>query len=74
MNYQVLFYLKNNEKVSINVVCFSLDWRFKGKAGAAWGFHFQAVLVYVIMYVNPSLSESGKTLVWVWPCPLVPAK
>ena len=32
MKYQVLFSLKNNEKVFINVVCCSLDWRFKGKS------------------------------------------
>ena len=30
MKYQVLFSLKNNEKVFINVVCCSCDWRFKG--------------------------------------------
>ena len=28
--YQVLFSLKNNEKVYMNVVCCSRDWRFKG--------------------------------------------
>ena len=35
MKYQVLFSLKNNEKVQvhlfINVVCCSRDWRFKGQ-------------------------------------------
>ena len=31
MKYQVLFSLKNNEKVFMNVVCCSRDWRFKGK-------------------------------------------
>ena len=30
MKNQVLFSLKNNEKVFINVVCRSRDWRFKG--------------------------------------------
>ena len=30
MNYQVLFSLKNNEKIFINVVCCSRDRRFKG--------------------------------------------
>ena len=30
MKYQVLFSLKNNEKVFINVVCCSRDWRFYG--------------------------------------------
>ena len=30
MKYQVLFSLKNNEKVFINVACCSRDWRFKG--------------------------------------------
>ena len=29
--YQVLFSVNNNEKVFINVVCCSCDWRFKGK-------------------------------------------
>ena len=31
MKHQVLFSLKNNEKVLIHVVCCSRDWRFKGK-------------------------------------------
>ena len=31
MKYQVLFSLKNNEKVFINVVCCSRDWHFKVK-------------------------------------------
>ena len=30
MKYQVLFPLKNNEKVFMNVICCSCDWRFKG--------------------------------------------
>ena len=30
MKYQVLFSLKNNEKVFINVACCSRVWRFKG--------------------------------------------
>ena len=30
MKYQVLFSLKNNEKVVKTVICFSRDWRFKG--------------------------------------------
>ena len=30
MKYQVLFSLKNNEKVFMNVVCCSSDQRFKG--------------------------------------------
>ena len=29
MKYQVLFSLKNNEEIFINVVCCSRDWRFK---------------------------------------------
>ena len=29
MKYQVLFSLKNNEEVFLNVVCCSRDWRFK---------------------------------------------
>ena len=32
IKYQVLFSLKNNEKVFINVVCCSHDWCFKGKS------------------------------------------
>ena len=31
MKYQVLFSLKNNEKVFINAVCCSRDWPFKGQ-------------------------------------------
>ena len=34
MKYQVLFSLKNNEKIFINAVCCSRDWRFKGIAPA----------------------------------------
>ena len=30
MKYQVLFSLKQNEKVFMNVVCYSRDWCFKG--------------------------------------------
>ena len=30
LKHQVLFSLKNNEKICINVVCCSRDWRFKG--------------------------------------------
>ena len=30
LKYQVLFSLKNNEKIFMNVVCCSRDWRFKG--------------------------------------------
>ena len=30
MKHQVLFSLKNNEKVFINVVCCSRDWCLKG--------------------------------------------
>ena len=37
MKYQVLFSLKNNEKVFINVVCSSRDWRFKGKIDNVFG-------------------------------------
>ena len=31
LKHQVLFSLKNNEKMFINVVCCSRDWRCKGK-------------------------------------------
>ena len=31
MKDQVLLSLKNNEKIFMNVVCCSRDWRFKGK-------------------------------------------
>ena len=30
IKYQVLVSLKNNEKVFMNVICCSRDWRFKG--------------------------------------------
>ena len=30
MKHQVLFSLKNNEKIFMNVVCCSRDWPFKG--------------------------------------------
>ena len=31
MKYQVLFSLKNNEKLFMNVACCSCDWLFKSK-------------------------------------------
>ena len=30
LKHQVLFFLKNNEIICMNVVCCSRDWRFKG--------------------------------------------
>ena len=30
LKHQVLFSLKNNEKIFMNVICCSRDWRFKG--------------------------------------------
>ena len=30
LKHQVLFSLKNNEKILMNIVCCSSDWRFKG--------------------------------------------
>ena len=42
MKYQVLFSLKNNEKVFINVVCCSSDWRFKHKE-----YNIMKLLLYV---------------------------
>ena len=39
MKYQVLFSLKNNKKVFMNVVCCSYEWRFKG---LYVGFLFQS--------------------------------
>ena len=32
MKYQVLFSLKNNEDIFMNVVCCSCDWHFKGQS------------------------------------------
>ena len=32
MKHQVLFSLKNNEKICMNVVCCSRNWRFKGSS------------------------------------------
>ena len=31
LKHQVLFSLKNNEKIFMNVVCCSCDWRLKGE-------------------------------------------
>ena len=42
MKYQVSFSLKNNEKVFMNVVCCSRDWRFKGYI--IWYNAFEPVL------------------------------
>ena len=41
MNYQVLFSLKNNEEIFMNVVYCSCDWRFMGK-----GFHITEFLIF----------------------------
>ena len=43
MKHQVLFSLKNNEKIVMNVVCCSHDWRFKALPLSWYAFYFQAV-------------------------------
>ena len=40
MKYQVLFSLKNNETIIMNVVCCSRDWHFKGLYIYKW-IHYQ---------------------------------
>ena len=37
LKYKVLFSLKNNEKIIMNVVCCSRDWRFKDRDGTIKG-------------------------------------
>ena len=46
MKYQVLFSLKNNKKVFMNVVCWSCDWHFKGYWNKP---HFLASQMYQII-------------------------
>ena len=47
MKYQVLFSLKNNEEIFMNVVCCSCDWCFKGK-----------VLPDVVDFPTPPLPDA----------------
>ena len=55
--YQVFFSLKNNEKVFINVVCCSHDWRLKGyinrlteyKQGNEWTYVHLITQVYLVI-------------------------
>ena len=43
MKHQVLFSLKNNEKIFMNVVCCSPDWRFKDKCCHSGRYSYKAV-------------------------------
>ena len=55
MKYQVLFSLKNNEKVYINVVCCSRDWHLRVKRTCI----FQLSLVSSVRSFN-SLTTSDE--------------
>ena len=60
MKHQVLFCLKSNEKVFMNVVCCSRNWHFKGHF-AMWlklVFHFQ-VMLHVSFLLCFHLAFSG---------------
>ena len=46
MKYQVLFSLKNTEKVFMAVVCSSHDWRFKGKVIIVTDLAFEQFLFF----------------------------
>ena len=59
MEYQVLFSVKNNEKVFINAVCCSQDWCFK--VGLVGCFGFNAPLrQYFSPYLAISQREGGR--------------
>ena len=49
MKYQVLFSLKNNEKLFVNAVCCSRDWRFKAglivRCAASLSLYFQLFMI-----------------------------
>ena len=52
MKQQALFSLKNNEKVFIDVVCCSRDWRFKG----FYGNHYQKPRKYLLYTISMGKS------------------
>ena len=56
MKYKVLFSLKNNEKVFMNVVCCSRDWHFKGKEYLYTASENDTILYYIFF-----LSKSCHT-------------
>ena len=63
MKYQVLFSLKNYEKVFVNVVCCSRDWRFKG-LDSVFSFHTVKTLdppflVEQILFFKSGFFEKG---------------
>ena len=54
MKYKVLFSLKNNDKVFMNVVCCSCDWRFRvynGYSGQKSVWHLR-VVVPVLLFCS----------------------
>ena len=69
MKHQVLFSLKNNEKIFMNVVCCSCDWRFKGKSymynhkftSGVW-VHFHKKQIFILFSPLPAHSK-GSTLI-----------
>ena len=52
MKYQVLFSLKNNEKIFINVVCCSRDWHFKGQVC------YKKVIIMVSQFILSQFTVS----------------
>ena len=53
MKYQVLFSLKNNEKVYMNVICCSRGWCLKGQIFA----YSESNLITVLMVVHVLLKS-----------------
>ena len=58
MKYQVLFSLKNNEKVFINVVCCSRNWHFKGYQNKLF-VQLCKVLVWESQLQQPELRKTA---------------
>ena len=63
MKRQVLFSLKNNEKIFMNVICCSHDWPFKGEGGGG-------IFVLTSLLLQPFLCSGKATLVILFMPPL----
>ena len=70
MKHQILFSLKNNEKISVNVVCCSRNWRFKGLTYIHVHVHCLPVFRHIICVMDvdqikenlPALGEEVSIL------------
>ena len=62
MKHQVLFSLKSNEKIFMNVNCCSLDWRFKDEPilGQNSGLGTYAISVDLVQELQNASSDQGQ--------------